>query len=621
MLKDEDPQLILNPDFKSKVVKLKALASSGFDIQLSLDKLVLDEQYRGTVFYELGSLGNEQIIQQIKSLQRTPVYIEVKASILKASELQTSENSNKLNSLSNTKLNALLSAINLNIKSTMQGAKSANKHDNKAWLVIILLASIIFAFFVLLQINVLQITFSSSIPPLTHSLTNTDNLLIENTVHTESATIAAQVIALPVLTLPLEKVQVSMRLHGSNTIGEHLAPALIEAYLRELGITEMMWLKGDSKVGRRLQYIYNNQAFVIELHAHGSSTAFKDLLNGEADLAMSSRKIKNKEVELLKAQYGNLSLVGNELIISLDGLATIVNVNNPLKQLTLLQLSQIFAGEVNNWKQLGGKDLAINIYARDSNSGTWDTFKNLVLVPQGKKLSAVAKRYRSSSELSHFVAQDEAGIGFIGLTYINNSKALSIAATEYSNPIYPTHFTVSTEDYPLARRLYLYAPSSSSQFIKGFTHFVTSSAGQSVVEEVGLVSQNINLEAIYHIKNAPQIYNDYSEIANRLSVNFRFLHDSSQLDNKGQQDLLRLVEYMKQNQGRRIVLMGFSDASEDVNESVELSIIRARALEQELESRGLNITAVEGFGSQLPIASNDTLIGRSKNRRVEVWIF
>lgn len=621
MLKGEDPQLILNPDFKRKVVKLKVLASSEFDIQLSLDKLVLDEQYRHTVFYELASLGNEQIVQQIKSLQRTAVYIEAKSSILKTSEQQTSANPNKLNSLSNNKFNTLLSAINLSIKSTVQGTKSSEKHYNKAWLMIILLGSIIFAFFVLLQINVLQVNFSSSIPSLTHPLTNTDKLAIEKTVHVESANIAAKVIESPVLTLPLEKAQVSIRLHGSNTIGEHLAPALIEAYLRELGITEMMWLKGDSKVSRRLQYLYNNQAFVIELDAYGSSTAFKDLLNGEADLAMSSRQIKNKEVELLKAQYGNLSLVGNELIISLDGLAIIVNANNSLKQLTLLQLSQIFAGEVNNWKQLGGKDLAINLYARDSHSGTWDTFKNLVLVPQGKKLSTAAKRYQSSSELSHFVAEDEAGIGFIGLTYINNSKALSIAATEYSTPIYPTHFTVSTEDYPLARRLYLYAPSSSSPFIKGFAHFVTSSAGQSVVEKVGLVSQNIKLETIYHIKNAPQTYNDYSEIASRLSVNFRFQRDSSLLDNKGQQDLLRLVEYMMQNQGRRIVLMGFSDASEEESESIELSIMRAKALERELESRGLNITAVEGFGSQLPIASNNTLIGRSKNRRVEIWIF
>tara|TARA_R110001583_G_scaffold11613_9_gene52243 strand:- start:35676 stop:37562 length:1887 start_codon:yes stop_codon:yes gene_type:complete len=628
MLKGENQQLILNPDFKSKVVELKTLASRAFDIQLSIDKLVLDEQYRQTVFDELSCLGNEQISQQIKSLQKIAVYVEVTPPNLNASEQQVSTNSNKLNSLANNKFRDLRGSIHSTIQRTI--------YVNKVSFITIVLASIIFAFFVLLQTNVLQVSFSSTMTPMTEnpalssvlnsSLTNTITPTKENkqgpeSLVAESKSVTPKVITLPILILPIKNAQVSMRLHGSNTIGEHLAPALIEAYLRGLGITEMLWLKGDSKGDRQLQYIFNNKAFVVELYAHGSTTAFKDLLNGEADLAMSSRQIKNQEVESLQAQYGNLTLAGNELIISLDGVVAIVNVNNPLKQLTLLQLSQIFSGEINNWKQLGGKDLVINLYARDSNSGTWDSFKKLVLTALGKELSATAKRYQSSSELSQLVAEDVAGIGFIGLPYINHNKALSIAATEHLNPIYPTHFTVSTEDYPLTRRLYLYVPSSSSQFIKNFTRFVTSSAGQSVVEEVGLVSQNIKLETIYYIKNAPQIYNDYSEIASRVSVNFRFQRDSNQLDNKGQQDLLRLVEYMKENQGRRIVLMGFSDALEGLNNSAELSIKRAKALERELESRGLNITAVEGFGSQLPIASNDTLIGRSKNRRVEVWIF
>lgn len=624
MLKGDEQQLILNPDFKNKIVELKTLASRKFDIQLSIDKLVLDEQYRQTVFDELGSLGNEKISQQIKSLQKIAVYVEVKASILNASEQQITTNSNKLNPIANHKFSVLRGSI----QSRIQKAK----YVNKASFIAFVLASIIFAFFVLLQTNVLQVSFSSSMTPiaensaLNSSLSNAIALTNENkqgleSLVAESKSVTPKVIALQSLILPIKNAQVSLRLHGSNTIGEHLAPALIEAYLRGLGITEMLWLKGDSKGERQLQYIFNNKAYMVELYAHGSTTAFKNLLNGEADLAMSSRQINNQEVESLKAQYGNLALAGNELIISLDGIAAIVNVNNPLKQLTLLQLSQIFSGEVNNWKQIGGKDLVINLYARDSNSGTWDSFKNLVLVAQGKKLSATAKRYQSSSELSQLVAEDAAGIGFIGLPYINHNKALSIAATEHLNPIYPNHFTVSTEDYPLTRRLYLYVPSSSSQFIKKFTHFVTSSSGQSVVEEVGLVSQNIKLETIYYIKNAPQIYNDYLQIASRLSMNFYFQRDSNQLDNKGQQDLLRLVEYMKKNKGRRIVLMGFSDALEGLNNSNELSIKRAKALEQQLESRGLNITAVEGFGSQLPIASNDTLIGRSKNRRVEVWIF
>jgi len=111
MLKGEEQQLILNPDFKNKIVELKTLASREFDIQLSIDKLVLDEQYRQTVFDELGSLGNEKISQQIKSLQKIAVYVEVKASILNASEQQITTNSNKLNPIANHKFSVLRGSI------------------------------------------------------------------------------------------------------------------------------------------------------------------------------------------------------------------------------------------------------------------------------------------------------------------------------------------------------------------------------------------------------------------------------------------------------------------------------------------------------------------------------
>ena len=581
----------LNVDFKNKLIKLKATLSRVFDIQLPIDKLVHDSVYRLNVFDELLSLGNEQVTAQVKSLQQTAVYIEPATGNVSKQETTVKLNNQRI-----------------------KHANTIREHTlNKSSFVILLLASIIFIFIVLLQTNILQVTVSAEPNAIQHYSPNiSDSLLAE----------ASPVVKLAkTIQLPVDNAMLTMRLHGSNTIGEHLAPALLTAYLKTMGVSEMRWLKGHSAVERQLQYTHNNQAYEIELQAHGSSTAFTDLANGVADLAISSRKIKDSEVALLKAQYGNLGLAGSEVIISLDGVAIIINKNNPLNSLTLLQLAKIFSGKINNWKQLGGEDLSINVYARDTNSGTWDSFKSLVFSDGDHALSPNASRYQSSSKLSDLIAKDKAGIGFIGLPYVNNSKALSIAASVSSPAIYPTQFTVSTEDYPLSRRLYLYVPASSSEFIKRFTHFLTSAAGQKIVEQVGLVSQNIQLQGIYPNKQAPQIYNDYGEIAQRLSLNFRFQQGSNQLDSKGKEDLLRVVEYIRQHAGLRVVLMGFSDPSEEQNKQYQLSLKRAQIVEGELQARGLNITAVEGFGSQLPIASTKTVIGRSKNRRVEVWVF
>ncbi|MCP5078514.1 MAG: OmpA family protein, partial [Psychromonas sp.] len=440
----------------------------------------------------------------------------------------------------------------------------------------------------------------------------------------EQVIIAAVATPIPVkkqITLPSSERIVKLRLHGSNTVGENLAPALLEAYLRKQSITQMRWTQGGIAVERELQYIQNEQVYAIELHAHGSSTGFKDLLSEKTDLSMSSRKIKETEIEQLKPLMGDLSSASQEYIVGLDGLAIIVNINNPISSISNETLAKVFAGEINNWQQLGGPDLAINLYSRDENSGTWDTFNTLVLKANKKQLNEDSLRFESSSELSQLVSQDIGSIGFIGLPYVNNSKALAISATKESAVIYPTRFTISTEDYALSRRLYMYAPSSGNQMAQDFSQFVISKDGQNVVEQAGLVSQNIKLEDTYTVKNAPQIYNNYAEVASRLSVSFRFKSGSNEFDNKAKRDIKRLVDYLTKHNGRRIVLMGFSDSLGDAKKNQSLSLVRASKLEKELNAYGLDITAVEGFGAKLPIASNRSAMGRSKNRRVEVWVF
>ncbi|MBL1321981.1 MAG: phosphate ABC transporter substrate-binding protein [Methylophaga sp.] len=281
-----------------------------------------------------------------------------------------------------------------------------------------------------------------------------------------------------------------MRLHGSNTIGEKLAPALIKAYLASIGATNIKTVT-TAELERSISAHLPKQGWInIELHAHGSTTAFKDLDQGLTDMGMASRKIKDKEVILLKDRYGDLTRPASEHIIGLDGIAIIVNKANPIDHLNTEQLAQLFSGKVTNWSEIGGDNIPVTVYSREANSGTWDTFKNLVLKKYQKKLSPVASRFESSSKLSDKVSEEIGAIGFIGLPYVRHSKLLAVADNNNTQSIIPTLFTVGTEDYPLARRLFFYTPALQTPFIRDFVEFSQSPVGQNIVKCVFLRNMN-----------------------------------------------------------------------------------------------------------------------------------
>lgn len=274
---------------------------------------------------------------------------------------------------------------------------------------------------------------------------------------------------------PGEEIQTVLRLHRSNTIGENLAPRLLEAFLKKQA-RSLQLISGEVDVEKILQAVSSeNQPLAIEIHAHGSSTGFKDMLAGVTDISMSSRPIKTQEVQQLKAKFGDLSASGSEHIISVDGLAIILHPSNPVNALSSKQIAMLFSGEYQDWSQVGGKPGAVTICARDSNSGTWDSFKNMVLKKNKVNLSANAQRYESSSELSNLVSNDIHAIGFIGLPYVLQAKALAVSDSENTMAIVPTSFTVATEDYPLSRRLYLYTSEVSDQpMVREFANFALS---------------------------------------------------------------------------------------------------------------------------------------------------
>ncbi len=417
-----------------------------------------------------------------------------------------------------------------------------------------------------------------------------------------------------------ESGQPLFTMKGSNTIGASLGPSLAKLYLEHKGVENVHILpssvENEYKIGGEL----NGEEIFIDIAAHGSSTGFRALHSDSADIAMSSRPIKGKEVKKLTT-LGDMLDLKAEHVIAIDGIAVVVNPNNPLKKLSVQEIPKVFSGEINDWSQLSNDYRGnINIYARDNNSGTWDTFKNLVLAKK-IPLSESAKRFESNDLLSDTVANDPQGIGFVALASVRQAKPLSVS-DDNTTALQPLHMTVATEDYPLARRLHLYtAPSGNKKPVDDFLNFVHGRSGQEVVEQVGFISQNPVAVKTRENREGPSEYLEMTRHGKRLSLNFRFKPSSASLDNKARQDILRLSHFLQQEENRnmRLLLIGFGDEKQSERRSHILSKLRASAVKSALRREGISTMPVVGFGAFKPVATNSGS-KRIKNRRVEVWL-
>ncbi|GFM60070.1 phosphate ABC transporter substrate-binding/OmpA family protein [Pseudomonas capsici] len=414
----------------------------------------------------------------------------------------------------------------------------------------------------------------------------------------------------------------ALRIQGSNTINAQLGPALVEGLMRQQGLQALQRLPGTQPNETRVTgAAATGQVVVVEIAAHGSGTGFSALKTGSADIAASSRPIKDQEAQELKA-LGDLKSPESEQVIAIDGVAVILHPGNPLRQLSTLELARIFSGEVRDWQEVGGTAGAIHLYARDEQSGTYETFKELVLTRNGKNLSRQAKRFESSEQLSDEVSNDRNGIGFIGLPYVRHAKAVAVADGE-SKAMLPTVSLIATEDYPLSRRLYLYVPPKTNHdWAQALVHFAQSAEGQAIVARSGFVAQTVQAMKVQATAQMPEDYQALTRKAERLSVNFRFAQGSARLDNKAQLDLRRVTDYLKTHQklNQQVTLVGFGDAKSDSARATLLSRLRAMAVRRELQKSGVTFHEILGFGDEMPVAGNDADDGRIKNRRVEVWV-
>jgi phosphate transport system substrate-binding protein len=218
----------------------------------------------------------------------------------------------------------------------------------------------------------------------------------------------------------------------------------------------------------------------ITVSESGSGNGAKSLINAACDVATMSRPMKNSEIKAAR----DAGVLPIEHIIAMDGIAVVVHPSNPLANITIEQLRDIYTGKIRNWKALGGPDQPIVVISRDTNSGTYETFETLVM--NREKLGEKVEYVGSNGAVRQRVMSTPAAIGYVGLAFTDGVKALTVNGVEASAQ------TVANNKYPISRPLYMYTNGRPKQGtpLCDFVNLSATPEGRKIIEEKGFVPKH-----------------------------------------------------------------------------------------------------------------------------------
>jgi len=227
-------------------------------------------------------------------------------------------------------------------------------------------------------------------------------------------------------------------------------------------------------------FMKKNKDASITVVGGGSGVGITALMDGNTDIAMSSRDLKVEEK--LKLQEKKIK----QVTIGYDALAIVVNPKNKVTQLTREQLEGIFTGSITNWKDVGGDNETIVAYSRENSSGTYEFMKEHVM--SKKNYGTGVLSMPATGAIVQSVSQTKGAIGYIGLAYINKDVKSVAVSFDGKTFVKPSVKAAKDKTYPVSRPLYyIYAGASESK-VKPFIDYVLSAEGQKVVADVGYVS-------------------------------------------------------------------------------------------------------------------------------------
>lgn len=258
-------------------------------------------------------------------------------------------------------------------------------------------------------------------------------------------------------TVQAEKLSGSIQIKGSDTM-VNLGQAWAEEFMMEHPSTS------------------------IAVTGGGSGTGIAAIINGTCDIAQSSRSMKEQEIAIAKTKRHEVE----EFEVAIDALAVIVHPSNPVTQLTIEQLSNIFTGKIKNWKEAGGANLPILVLSRERNSGTHVYFLEHVVRKGNEKgpeeFGVKTLMLPSSQAIAEEVAGSESAIGYVGIGYVSNRQKKIAVGTVPEGPfVLPSVDTALDKSYPVARPLLMYALKKQAGLVRSFLDFVLSDKGQEIV--------------------------------------------------------------------------------------------------------------------------------------------
>ncbi len=252
-----------------------------------------------------------------------------------------------------------------------------------------------------------------------------------------------------------------------------------------LASAQKLVIKGSDTLGAKLvptlaeEYKAKNPGVSFEIAAEGSTTGLAAIIDGTAQIGMSSRRAKPTEMSAATAKGVTLK----PLIVAHDGIGIVVHANNPLAKLSKRQVEQIFAGEVTDWSAVGGKPGKISIYTRNTASGTYSDFKQLAM--NSKDYAKSSQKMAGNEQIAAEVGKNPNGIGYVGLAYLT-APGLKVVAVD---GLLPTKETVLKGTYPYSRPTFYYTNGAPTGEAAKFIEFTMGAEGKKIVEKVGFVRE------------------------------------------------------------------------------------------------------------------------------------
>jgi phosphate transport system substrate-binding protein len=229
----------------------------------------------------------------------------------------------------------------------------------------------------------------------------------------------------------------------------------------------------------------------IEVSGGGSGVGVAALINGTADIANCSRKFEPEEISKAKAKGKD----PKEFVVGYDGVAIYVHKQNPLEQISLEELGDIYreGGKTDHWADLGVKSIPgaksddIVRVSRQNNSGTYQYFRETVV---GKKadFKSGSLDMNGSKDVVELVSRTPGAIGYSGLGYATPAvKILKVSRKKGEPGVLPSIPTVHDKSYPISRPMFMYTPGDPSAHVKQYLDWIMSDVGQNIVQETGYV--------------------------------------------------------------------------------------------------------------------------------------